>query len=75
MNQLKIAIELPQSKAEVVAESIQVETAQKQKRSIIELKADNGLLKLEAETEDLHSLRAVINTYLRYISTSLKLVE
>lgn len=67
MNKLIIEFEIPGEIANTCCKSIRVETKNGLNRSKIHLDYDDSLLRIRIESEDLHALRAALNTYFRWI--------
>ncbi len=74
MNSLALDIDYPPEAARVVAEALAVEAADKQPRIRVSVSADEEGLHVAIDADDLPALRAAVNTYLRYLSVSEKLV-
>ncbi|MFC2154398.1 KEOPS complex subunit Pcc1 [Candidatus Altiarchaeota archaeon] len=75
MNRLELGVALPSDKAQVLVGSLHPETTQKQARSEVTVKQGGDGLVIEVEAQDLHAMRAAVNTYLRYMIMNLKLLE
>lgn len=68
MNDLVIKLEIPKEIADACYRSLEIEAKNKFNRSTIDLKYnDDGLLKIRIKSENLHALRAALNTYLRWV--------
>lgn len=68
MNQLKIILDLPEDASLAVKNALALETqSELMSRSKVSLTVDEGKLTLSLEAQDLHGLRACLNTYLRWV--------
>lgn len=74
MNHLRINLEMPREEAEICRKSLAIEAGEVRK-SKIDLSTCREGLRIEVEAEDLSSLRAAINTYLRWITLCINLLE
>jgi KEOPS complex subunit Pcc1 len=76
MNVFEACFTLTEESARIIADSLKPEIAPvKSERSKTTVKAEGNKLKLKIEAEDLHSLRAAVNTYLKWIIMCEKLAE
>lgn len=74
MNRLALDVDYPLDTACVVADALAVESRDKQARTRVSVAAGEEGLHLDIDADDLPALRAAVNTYLRYLSLSEKLV-
>lgn len=58
--------------AEIVAESLSPEVKHKIPKANVELSLSKNILSLKIESEDISTLRAACNSYLRWINTAIK---
>jgi len=76
MNELEIKIEMPQEMAGVCCDAISIETANEPaQHSKVELKKTSGGLTIKIRSEDLSSMRAAANTYLRWVGLCCELMK
>lgn len=76
MNELRVEFEIKREKAEILAKSMTCEAASEpQMRSDVKLLASEKGLTLTINSKDLHSMRAAINTYMRWLSMCNSLVD
>ncbi|MFW6122231.1 MAG: KEOPS complex subunit Pcc1 [Petrotogales bacterium] len=61
--------------AELVAESLSPEVKHKIPKANVEIYFSKNALSLNIESEDLSSLRAACNSYLRWINTAIKVSQ
>jgi tRNA threonylcarbamoyladenosine modification (KEOPS) complex Pcc1 subunit len=74
MNKLTVRFELSEREATVCCNAIGLEaSAVKHSRSNVRLYYDRALV-LDVEARDLHAMRAAVNTYLRWIDMTCKLM-
>jgi len=74
MNKLSVDILLPDDTAEACIKSVSVEAREKDMtRTDVSLKKTGDGIKLSISSEDLHGLRAGLNTYLRWIILCIQL--
>jgi tRNA threonylcarbamoyladenosine modification (KEOPS) complex Pcc1 subunit len=74
MNELTISLCLPEKVAEICRASIALENYELG-RSKIEVSCTENGLKLYATASDLSAMRAVLNTYMRWIIMCRELIE
>jgi len=75
-NQVKFLIEFPSGKdARIVAQSLSPEIQHKIPKSNVTFSVDKKILKVTIESEDVSSLRAGCNSYLRWIQTAFRVKE
>jgi KEOPS complex subunit Pcc1 len=67
--------EFNEEDAEIIYQSLVVESFREIPRTKIELSASDKKLKLVIHAEDLNALRSAINSYLRWINLSINLLE
>ena len=68
MNELLVTLQLPKETAETCIKAIGLEVENDvHERSKVDLKYGNGILVLVIKSKDLTSMRAALNTYLRWI--------
>ena len=68
MNELLVTLELPKETAETCIKAIALEVENDvHERSKVDLKYGSGILVLLIKAKDLTSMRAALNTYLRWI--------
>ena len=75
MNVISIKIYVPEDIAIIFAKSIGQETKTAIRRSEIELRPDEHGLEIEIKSDDLHALRASVNTYLRWLIMCFNLIS
>ncbi|MFH1836051.1 MAG: KEOPS complex subunit Pcc1 [Methanobacteriota archaeon] len=76
MNSIKIMLELPEENVKAILDSIEPETkSELMRRSKVLLEGDDGKLTLNIKADDLPSLRACLNTYMRWIIMVYELLE
>jgi tRNA threonylcarbamoyladenosine modification (KEOPS) complex Pcc1 subunit len=75
MNELIFTVEASPEAAEAVLKSVAPELSENaRERSKAELSYDGGL-SLHITSDDLHSMRAAVNTYLRWLDMALNLTS
>lgn len=67
MNELIIKLEIPKTIADASCKSIGIETNHVLNRSSVDLNYEDDFLGIRIKANDLHALRAALNTYLRWI--------
>jgi len=76
MNTLQVEIPLSPKDADTIIKSVGFEArAEDYERSNVEINYHDGCLRVEIEAGDLNALRAALNSHLRWIATSLKLIQ
>ncbi len=76
MNSIKIMLELPEENVKAILDSIEPETkSELMRRSKVLLEGDDGKLTLNIKADDLSSLRACLNTYMRWTIMVYELLE
>lgn len=58
--------------AEIVAETLSPEVKHKIPKANVELSLSNNALSLKIESDDVSTLRAACNSYLRWVNTAIK---
>ena len=75
-NHVTILFHFPSNKsASIVVAALSPEIIHKIPKSMVFISQDNSLLKLTIESDDVSSLRAACNSYLRWIQTALAVEE
>ena len=75
-NKARFLFHFPSSQdACVVAQSLSPEIQHKIPKSNVSFSVDKKTLKVTIESEDVRSLRAAVNSYLRWISTALSVKQ
>lgn len=75
-NELEVFLEVPSGIAGVCCESINIEAkSESLTRSTVDLSFEGDLLRLHVVSQDLSSMRAALNTYLRWIIMCCELVD
>ena len=75
-NKARFLFHFPSSQdACVVAQSLSPEIQHKIPKSNVSFSVDKKTLKVTIESEDVSSLRAAVNSYLRWISTALSVKQ
>ncbi|MFH0860444.1 MAG: KEOPS complex subunit Pcc1 [Candidatus Altiarchaeota archaeon] len=68
MNELDIKISMPASDAKIIASALALEAgSDMQRRSAVKVTPLGDGLQLDITADDLHALRASLNTYLRWV--------
>lgn len=76
MNRLEVYLKIPAHAAEICRRSVEIETqSEALLRSKVELSCAGEGLKMTVDAADLSSMRAALNTYLRWISMCVDLTE
>jgi len=75
MNTLSIKIGIPEYIAIICSKSIRPETKSASRRSEVELRHHKDGLEIEIKSDDLHALRASLNTYVRWIVMCFDLIS
>ena len=68
-------IELEEKNSEIIYRSLLPEVKRTLPRTKVEVKYENGKLIMNIYAEDVSALRASLNSYLRWINTSLEMME
>jgi tRNA threonylcarbamoyladenosine modification (KEOPS) complex Pcc1 subunit len=75
-NQAKFLFHFPSCKSvSIVVASLSPEITHKIPKSMVAVSQDDTILKLTIESDDVSSLRAACNSYLRWIQTALAVEE
>jgi len=76
MNRLEVTLRIPAQAAEICRRSVEIETQSEALiRSKVDLSCDGVGLRMTVTSSDLSSMRAALNTYLRWISMCVGLLE
>jgi KEOPS complex subunit Pcc1 len=68
-------LEFESSRAEEIYESLKPELDDDLHRSSVTLQAEDGIIRLEIRGEDTVSLRAALNTWIRFIKIAFEMVS
>lgn len=76
MNSFEAYFTLTEEKAKIMADSLRLESrVLAHERSKTTVSVEGNKLKIEIQSEDLHALRAGVNTYLKWIIMSQQLLD
>ena len=76
MNRLEVTLKIPAHAAEICRRAVEIETQNEALlRSKVELSSDPQGLRMTVLASDLSSMRAALNTYLRWISMCVDLMD
>ncbi|MGC8663369.1 MAG: KEOPS complex subunit Pcc1 [Thermoplasmata archaeon] len=71
----KVEIRIDSENSEIIYEALKVEGERNIPRTSITIEDGNKSLKITIDASDVNALRAAINSYMRWINLSMKLLE
>ncbi len=74
MHKITISVDMPNEIRDMVSRALKVESGREIPRTKVEIKSKKDF-KMIIYGEDVHALRAAVNSYLRWLDLAIKVVE